>query len=158
MPTPLRTSGFSCSRLSLLCSRTCAAETRPAHPRSCSFRIRRAITTTFASPLLLPARLAKSVAASLSVASAAPRRALDVVESWKETLDAVLFARKLLLNPPLLLLYSLACASAVRMSAPRYSSSSSSAGPAFASALSRRTFAPLLCTPSQHPPDGVLHP
>jgi hypothetical protein len=32
------------------------------------------------------------------------------------------------------------------------------AGPAFALALSRRTCAPLLCTPSQHPPDGVLHP
>jgi hypothetical protein len=34
MPTPPRTSGFSCSRLSLHCSRTCAAETRSAHPRS----------------------------------------------------------------------------------------------------------------------------
>jgi hypothetical protein len=34
MPTPLRTSGFSGSRLSLLCSRTCAAEAGPAHPRS----------------------------------------------------------------------------------------------------------------------------
>jgi hypothetical protein len=34
MPTPLRTSGFSCSRLSLLCSRTCATETRPAQSHS----------------------------------------------------------------------------------------------------------------------------
>jgi hypothetical protein len=31
MPTPLRTSGFSCSWLNLLCSRTCAAEAWPAH-------------------------------------------------------------------------------------------------------------------------------
>jgi hypothetical protein len=100
----------------------CATETRPAHPRSCSFRIRRAITAAFASPLLLPARLAKSVAASLSVASAAPRRALDVVEPWKETLDAMLFAGKLLPNPLLLFLCSLACASAVRTSVPCYSS------------------------------------
>jgi hypothetical protein len=34
MLTPPRTSGFSCSRLSLHCSRACAAETRPAHSRS----------------------------------------------------------------------------------------------------------------------------
>jgi hypothetical protein len=34
MPTPSRTSGFFCTRLSLLCSRTCAAEAWPAHPRS----------------------------------------------------------------------------------------------------------------------------
>jgi hypothetical protein len=34
MPTPPRTSGFPCSRLSLHCSRACAAETRSAHPRS----------------------------------------------------------------------------------------------------------------------------
>jgi hypothetical protein len=156
--TPPQASGFSCSQLSLHCSRACAAETRPAHPRSCSFRIRRAITAAFALPLLLPARLAKSVDASLSVASAAPRRALDVVKPWKETLDAMLFAGKLLPNPPLLFLCSLACASAVRTSAPRYSFSSSCVGPAFASALSRRTCAPLPCTPSQHPPDGVLHP
>jgi hypothetical protein len=34
MPTPSRPTGFSCSRLSLHCSRACAAETRSAHPRS----------------------------------------------------------------------------------------------------------------------------
>jgi hypothetical protein len=34
MPSPPRTSGFSCSRLSLHCSRACAAETRSAHPHS----------------------------------------------------------------------------------------------------------------------------
>jgi hypothetical protein len=34
MPTPPRTSGFPCSRLSLHCSRACATETRSAHPRS----------------------------------------------------------------------------------------------------------------------------
>jgi hypothetical protein len=57
---------------------------------------------------------------------------------------------------PLLLLYSLVRVSAARTSTPCYFSSSSSAGPAFASALSRRTCAPSPCTPSQHPPDGVL--
>jgi hypothetical protein len=35
-PTSPRTSGFSCSQLSLHCSRVCAAETRSAHP--CSLR------------------------------------------------------------------------------------------------------------------------
>jgi hypothetical protein len=92
-----------------------------SHPRTRQSNSAR--TSAFALPLLLLARLAKSVAASLSVASAAPRRALDVVEPWKETLDAMLFAGKLLPNPPLLLLCSLACASAIRTSAPRYSSS-----------------------------------
>jgi hypothetical protein len=33
-PTSPRTSGFSCYKLSLHCSRACAAETRSAHPRS----------------------------------------------------------------------------------------------------------------------------
>jgi hypothetical protein len=42
--------------LSLHCPCACAAETRSAHPRSCSFRIRRAITAAFVSPLLLPTR------------------------------------------------------------------------------------------------------
>jgi hypothetical protein len=96
-----------------------------------------------------PARLAKSVAASLSVASAAPRRALDVVEPWKEALDVMLFADQLLSNPRryfrldhlvLLLLFFLICWTRV------------------ASALSRRTCTPLLYTPSPHPPDGILHP
>jgi hypothetical protein len=64
------------------------------------------------------ARRATSIAASPSVASAAPRRALDVVEPWKEALDAMLLAEKLLPNPPLLLLYSLAHASAARTSTP----------------------------------------
>jgi hypothetical protein len=104
--------------------------------RSCSFRAQRAITAAFASSLLLPARLAITTAASLSVASAAPRRALDVVEPWKEALDAMLFADKLLPNPPLLLLCSLARASAARTSTRRYSSASA-AGPALAPALPR---------------------
>jgi hypothetical protein len=52
------------------------------------------------------------------VASAAPHRALDVVKPWKETLDAMLFADQLLLNPRrcfrldhlvLLLLFFLIC-------------------------------------------------
>jgi hypothetical protein len=42
--------------LSLHCPCACAAETRSAHPRSCSFRIRRAITAAFILPLLLPTR------------------------------------------------------------------------------------------------------
>jgi hypothetical protein len=42
--------------LSLHCPCACAAETRSAHPRSCSFRIRRAITAAFVSPLLLLTR------------------------------------------------------------------------------------------------------
>jgi hypothetical protein len=91
-----------------------------------------------------PARLAKSVTASLSVASAAPRRALDVVEPWKEALDIMLFADQLLSNPRrcfrldhlvLLLLFLLIRWTGV------------------ASALSHR-----ICTPSQYSPDGVLHP
>jgi hypothetical protein len=66
-------------------------------------------------------------------------------------------ARFAITTPPsLLLLYSLACISAARTSTPSYFSSSSSAGPAFASALPRRTCAPSPYTPSQHPPDGVL--
>jgi hypothetical protein len=39
MPSPPRTSGFSCSRLSLHYSRACAAETQSAHPRSPPCRI-----------------------------------------------------------------------------------------------------------------------
>jgi hypothetical protein len=67
-----------------------------------------------------------------------------VVILWKETLDAMLFADQLLSNPcrcfrfdhlVLLLLFFLICWTRV------------------ASALSRR-----ICTPSQYPPDGVLHP
>jgi hypothetical protein len=42
--------------LRLHCPCACAAETWSAHPRSCSFRIRRAITAAFISPLLLPIR------------------------------------------------------------------------------------------------------
>jgi hypothetical protein len=42
--------------LSLYCPCVCAAETRSAHPHSYSFRIRRAITAAFVSPLLLPTR------------------------------------------------------------------------------------------------------
>jgi hypothetical protein len=42
--------------LSLHCPCACAAETRSAHPRSCSFQNRRAITAAFVSPLLLPIR------------------------------------------------------------------------------------------------------
>jgi hypothetical protein len=41
---------------SLHCPCACAAETWSAHPRGCSFRIRRAITAAFVSPLLLPTR------------------------------------------------------------------------------------------------------
>jgi hypothetical protein len=40
--------------LSLHCPCACAVETRSAHPRSCSFRIRRAITAAFVSPPFLP--------------------------------------------------------------------------------------------------------
>jgi hypothetical protein len=67
-----------------------------------------------------------------------------VVKLWKETLDAMLFADQLLSNPcrcfrldylVLLLLFFLICCTRV------------------ASALSRR-----ICTLSQYPPDGVLHP
>jgi hypothetical protein len=42
--------------LSLHCPCVCAAETRSAHPHSCSFRNRRAKTAAFVSPLLLPIR------------------------------------------------------------------------------------------------------
>jgi hypothetical protein len=48
--------GSPAHRLSLHCPCACAAETRSAHPRSCSFRIRRAITAAFVSPHLLPTR------------------------------------------------------------------------------------------------------
>jgi hypothetical protein len=45
MLTPPRTLGFPCSRLSLHCSRVCAAETWPAHSRSflqdCRVRLHR---------------------------------------------------------------------------------------------------------------------
>jgi hypothetical protein len=67
-----------------------------------------------------------------------------VVKPWKETVDTMLFANQLLSNPRrcfrldhlvLLLLFLLICWTGV------------------ASALSCR-----ICTPSQHPPDGVLHP
>jgi hypothetical protein len=43
--------------LSLHCPCVCAAETRSAHPHSCSFRNRRAKTAAFVSPLLLPTHL-----------------------------------------------------------------------------------------------------
>jgi hypothetical protein len=78
------------------------------------------------------------------VASAAPRWALDVVKPWKETLDAMLFADQLLSDPHccfrldhlvLLILFLLICWTGI------------------ASALSWR-----ICTPSQYPPDGILHP
>jgi hypothetical protein len=42
--------------LSLHCPCACAAETRSAHPHSCSFQNRRAITAAFVSLLLLPTR------------------------------------------------------------------------------------------------------
>jgi hypothetical protein len=67
-----------------------------------------------------------------------------VVKLWKETLDVMLFADQLLSNPRrcfhldhlvLLLLFLLVCWTGV------------------ASALSHR-----ICTPSQYPPDSVLHP
>jgi hypothetical protein len=72
-----------------------------------------------------------------------------MVKPWKETLDVMLFADQLLSNlrrcfrldhPVLLLLFLLICWTRV------------------APALSRRTCTPLLCTTSQHPPDGILHP
>jgi hypothetical protein len=72
-----------------------------------------------------------------------------MVEPWKEALDVMLFADQLLSNPRrcfrldhlvLLLLFFLICWTRV------------------ASALSRCTCTPLLYTPSQHQPYGVLHP
>jgi hypothetical protein len=135
MLNPPRTSRSFCSRLNFLCSRTCPLKhgrhTRVAPCRTAVLGCIEAppsssgLTAAFAPQLLLPTRLAKLVAASLSVASAAPHRALDVVKPWKETLDHLV----------LLLLFFLICWTCV------------------ASALSRR-----ICTPSQHPPDGVLHP
>jgi hypothetical protein len=83
------------------------------------------------------------------MASATPRWALDVVKPWEETLDAMLFADKLLSKPRrcfrldhlvLLLFFLLICWTRV------------------ASAVSRCICTPLLCIPLQHPPDGVLHP
>jgi hypothetical protein len=72
-----------------------------------------------------------------------------VVKSWKETLDAMLFPDPLLSNPRrcfrldhlvLLLLFLLICWTGI------------------VSTLSCCIGTPLLCTPSQHPPDGVLYP
>jgi hypothetical protein len=66
-------------RLSLHCPCACAAETRSAHPRNGSFRIRRAITAAFVSPLLLPTRHA--------ILTSLPPRGL-----WSICIRAVLFA------------------------------------------------------------------
>jgi hypothetical protein len=72
-----------------------------------------------------------------------------VVKPWKETLDAMLFADQLLSNPRrhfrldhLVLLLLILFIYWTRV----------------ASALSRCICTPLLCTPSQLPPDGVLYP
>jgi hypothetical protein len=54
MPTPPRTSGFSCSRLSLHCSRACAIEIRSAHPRSLLQDRRAWLYLLRAVPVLLP--------------------------------------------------------------------------------------------------------
>jgi hypothetical protein len=53
-PTSPRTSGFSCSRLSLHCSRACAAETRSAHSRSLLHDCRARLHLRCAAFALLP--------------------------------------------------------------------------------------------------------